>query len=118
VVGKVSPWLDPDADNPALRRDSEAALAQELAWAAHLSLQACLLPPPPQPLSSANYARVLNQVGVREEAAAGRRAGRVQAEGWVGTLEGVGGQKGGNRVRSTVQGKGICGTGSGCCGGD
>ncbi|GAB4821351.1 hypothetical protein N2152v2_008397 [Parachlorella kessleri] len=62
VVGKVSPWVDPDSPNPALKRDSEAALAQELAWAAHLSLQACLLPPPPQPLNAANYARILNQV--------------------------------------------------------
>ena len=62
VVGKVSPWVDPDSPNPTLKRDSEAALAQELAWAAHLSLQACLLPPPPQPLDAANYARILNQV--------------------------------------------------------
>ena len=29
----------PDAADPALRLDSEAALQQELAWAAHLSLQ-------------------------------------------------------------------------------
>lgn len=62
VVGKVSPWIDPDAANPALRRDSEAALQQELAWAGHLSLQAVVLPPPPQPLNAANYARIINQV--------------------------------------------------------
>lgn len=41
VVGKVSPWVDPDALDEGLRLDSEAALQQELAWAAHLSLQAC-----------------------------------------------------------------------------
>ena len=62
VVGQVSPWVDPDSPDPALRRDSEAALARELSWAAHLSLQACLLPPPPRPLAAANYARLLSQV--------------------------------------------------------
>jgi PRMT5 TIM barrel domain len=39
VVGKISPWVHPDAADLALRLDSEAALQQELAWAAHLSLQ-------------------------------------------------------------------------------
>ena len=34
---------------------------QELEWAAHLSLQACILPLP-QTLALANYARILNQV--------------------------------------------------------
>lgn len=63
VVGKVSPWIDCDSPSPALARDSVAALQQELAWAAHLSLQAVVLPPPQQPLSGANYARILNQVG-------------------------------------------------------
>lgn len=65
VVGKVSPWIDCDSPSPALARDSVAALQQELAWAAHLSLQAVVLPPPPQPLNGANYARILNQVGGR-----------------------------------------------------
>ena len=62
VVGCVSSWIDADSSCPSLRRDSEAALAQELAWAAHLSLQAVVLPAPPQPLRAANYARILNQV--------------------------------------------------------
>ena len=62
VVGKISPWIDCDSANAALARDSAAALAQELAWAAHLSLQAVALPPPQQPLNAANYARVLNEV--------------------------------------------------------
>ena len=61
VVGAVSPWVDADSANAALRRDSEAALQQELGWAAHLTLQACLLPAPPAPLAAANYARVINQ---------------------------------------------------------
>jgi protein arginine N-methyltransferase 5 len=60
VVGKVSPWIDCDSASPALQRDSQAALAQELAWAAHLSLQAVVLPPPPRPLQAANYARGLD----------------------------------------------------------
>ncbi|KAI3428237.1 hypothetical protein D9Q98_006617 [Chlorella vulgaris] len=58
VVGKVSSWIDCDSASPALRRDSQAALVQELGWAAHLSLQAVVLPPPPQ--HAANYARILN----------------------------------------------------------
>ncbi|KAL4443757.1 hypothetical protein ABPG75_011494 [Micractinium tetrahymenae] len=62
VVGKASPWIDCDSPSPALARDSAAALQQELAWAAHLSLQAVVLTPLPQPLNGANYARILNQV--------------------------------------------------------
>lgn len=61
IVGKVSPWIRPDSQNPVLRRDSEAALRQELEWAAHLALQACVLPIPPS-LDNSNYARILNQV--------------------------------------------------------
>lgn len=60
IVGKVSPWIDCDSENAALARDSAAALQQELAWAAHLGLQAVVLPPPATPLSGANYARILN----------------------------------------------------------
>ncbi len=40
VVGRVSSWIAPDAPDATLRADSEAALRSELAWAAHLSLQA------------------------------------------------------------------------------
>ncbi|KAK9834250.1 hypothetical protein WJX81_000077 [Elliptochloris bilobata] len=61
IVGKVSPWIEPDAPSAPLRRDSEAALRQELEWAAHLSLQACILPLP-HTLALANYARILHQV--------------------------------------------------------
>ena len=59
VVGKTSPWIDADSPSDAYRRDSEAALRQELSWAAHLSLHAVLLPPPK--LGAANYARIVNQ---------------------------------------------------------
>ena len=62
VVGKVSPWINTDSESPALQCDSVAALRQELHWAAHLSLQACLLPAPPCPLQAANYARILCEV--------------------------------------------------------
>ena len=50
-----------DADSPSApyRADSEAALRQELGWAAHLSLHAVLLPPPR--LGAANYARIVCQ---------------------------------------------------------
>ena len=40
LVGRASAWLAPDAPDPQLRADSEAALRAELSWAAHLSLQA------------------------------------------------------------------------------
>ena len=40
VVGRVSAWIAPDSPDATLRADSEAALRSELAWAAHLSLQA------------------------------------------------------------------------------
>ncbi|KAL9226935.1 hypothetical protein vseg_002691 [Gypsophila vaccaria] len=61
VVGKISSWIDLDSDDEVLRRDSEVILKQELAWASHLSLQACLLPPP-KGISCANYARCVNQI--------------------------------------------------------
>jgi hypothetical protein len=62
VVGKVSPWINPDSANPVLAQDSAAALRQELAWAAHLGLQAVILPTPPERMSAVNYAQVLSQV--------------------------------------------------------
>ena len=36
VVGKTSPWIDADSASAPSRRDGEAALRQELMWAAHL----------------------------------------------------------------------------------
>ena len=59
VVGKTSPWIDADSPSAPYRADSEAALRQELGWAAHLSLHAVLLPPPR--LGAANYARIVCQ---------------------------------------------------------
>ncbi|XP_057957491.1 protein arginine N-methyltransferase 1.5 [Malania oleifera] len=61
VVGKVSSWIDLDSEDDVLRKDSEITLRQEIAWAAHLSLQACLLPTP-KGASCANYARCVNQI--------------------------------------------------------
>ncbi|PRW56786.1 arginine N-methyltransferase [Chlorella sorokiniana] len=60
IVGKASPWIDCDSECAPLARDSAAALQQELAWAAHLGLQAVVLPLPATPLRGANYARILN----------------------------------------------------------
>lgn len=57
VVGKVSPWLQLDSPHAAVRRRSEAAFRQEIAWAAHLGLSGVLLPPPAP--ECANYARLL-----------------------------------------------------------
>ncbi|KAM1177603.1 hypothetical protein ACFX13_017333 [Malus domestica] len=61
VVGKVSSWIDLDSEDEILRCDSETTLKQEIAWASHLSLQACLLPAP-KGKSCANYARCVNQL--------------------------------------------------------
>ncbi|KAJ4826142.1 Protein arginine N-methyltransferase 1.5 [Turnera subulata] len=61
VVGKISCWIDLDAEDETLRVDSETTLKQEIAWASHLSLQACLLPSP-KSTSCANYARCVNQI--------------------------------------------------------
>ncbi|KAF6139671.1 hypothetical protein GIB67_002476 [Kingdonia uniflora] len=61
VVGKISSWIDLDSEDQVLRMDSEITLKQEIAWASHLSLQACLLPPP-RGTSCANYARCVNQI--------------------------------------------------------
>ncbi|XP_010526290.1 PREDICTED: protein arginine N-methyltransferase 1.5 [Tarenaya hassleriana] len=61
VVGKISSWIDLDSEDEVLRMDSETTLKQEIAWATHLSLQACLLPTPKRS-SCANYARCVNQI--------------------------------------------------------
>ncbi|GMY17782.1 protein arginine N-methyltransferase 1.5 isoform X1 [Fagus crenata] len=61
VVGKISSWIDLDSEDEILRMDSEITLKQEIAWASHLSLQACLLPAP-KGISCANYARCVNQI--------------------------------------------------------
>ncbi|KAL2637605.1 hypothetical protein AAZX31_06G072300 [Glycine max] len=61
VVGKISSWIDLDSEDETLRVDSETTLRQEIAWASHLSLQACLLPAP-KGTSCANYARCVNQI--------------------------------------------------------
>ncbi|XP_019417703.1 PREDICTED: protein arginine N-methyltransferase 1.5-like isoform X2 [Lupinus angustifolius] len=61
VVGKISPWLDLDSEDEILRLDSETTLKQEISWASHLSLQACLLPAP-KGTTCANYARCVNQI--------------------------------------------------------
>ncbi|KAH9759956.1 protein arginine N-methyltransferase 1.5 [Citrus sinensis] len=57
VVGKISSWIDLDSEDEILRMDSETTLKQEISWASHLSLQACLLPSP-KGASCANYARI------------------------------------------------------------
>ncbi|KAI5403560.1 Protein arginine N-methyltransferase 1.5, variant 2 [Lathyrus oleraceus] len=61
VVGKISSWIDLDSEDETVRIDSETTLRQELAWASHLSLQACLLPAP-KGSTCANYARCVNQI--------------------------------------------------------
>ncbi|XP_068642321.1 protein arginine N-methyltransferase 5-like [Aristolochia californica] len=61
VVGKISTWIDLDSEDENVRTNSEIALKQQIAWASHLSLQACLLPSP-RGESCGNYARCVNQI--------------------------------------------------------
>ncbi|KAL6544219.1 Protein arginine N-methyltransferase 5 [Orobanche gracilis] len=58
---KISSWIDLDSEDETLRKDSEITLKQEIAWASHLSLQACLLPTPKR-TSCSNYAKCLNSI--------------------------------------------------------
>ena len=58
VVGKISPWLQLDSPHAAIRRRSEEAFKEEVAWAQHLGLSFLLLPPP-SPDGCANYARLV-----------------------------------------------------------
>ena len=62
VVGIVSRWISPDSADIETRLDSQTALQQELDWAAHLSLQACVLPSLSATNRHANYGRILGQV--------------------------------------------------------
>eukprot|EP00003_Mantamonas_plastica_P002952 TRINITY_DN1235_c2_g1_i1.p1 TRINITY_DN1235_c2_g1~~TRINITY_DN1235_c2_g1_i1.p1 ORF type:complete len:703 (-),score=243.77 TRINITY_DN1235_c2_g1_i1:16-2124(-) len=58
VIGKTSQWIQMDSTIPSVRRNSEEAFKQEIAWACHLSLHSLMLPAPT--MSCANYARLLN----------------------------------------------------------
>uniref|UniRef100_A0A4W3GJ67 PRMT5 TIM barrel domain-containing protein n=1 Tax=Callorhinchus milii TaxID=7868 RepID=A0A4W3GJ67_CALMI len=44
IVGKLSPWIQADAEDERVRRNSEAALIQELDFAAYLGVPAFLIP--------------------------------------------------------------------------
>lgn len=59
VVGVVHPSLDPDSSDPAIRHLGTAAIKQELEWAGHLGLQACVLSLKPDII---NLAHIVNQV--------------------------------------------------------
>lgn len=59
IVGKISEWIDLDSLDANVRKSSLQTLQQETAWAAHLSLQAILIPSPR--LYSTNYARAMLQ---------------------------------------------------------
>ncbi|GIL73292.1 hypothetical protein Vretimale_4879 [Volvox reticuliferus] len=61
VVGLISDWIQTDSPDPAKRQQSVAALRHQLGWAAHLGLQAVVLPAPHRPGQCPNYAQVLNQ---------------------------------------------------------
>ena len=62
VVGTTSPWLQLDSPHEAFRRQSEAALRQEIAWACHLTLDAVILPSPTA--DAANYAHTVHQLAI------------------------------------------------------
>jgi protein arginine N-methyltransferase 5 len=54
-VGKLSPWINLDSTDFLIRRNSEAAYKQEIAWATHLGLFAMMLQQPARDCT--NYAR-------------------------------------------------------------
>ncbi|KAG9296063.1 hypothetical protein G9A89_011915 [Geosiphon pyriformis] len=60
TVGTLSDWIDLDSSIPRIRINSEIALKQELAWAAHLGLSTVLIPYPSQ--SCFNYARSIHTI--------------------------------------------------------
>ena len=66
MVGKASPWIDLDSPSEAVRRDSEAALKQEVAWASHLGVPAVCVRLPAR-RTAANLARALNSVVQQSE---------------------------------------------------
>ncbi|GAA6106279.1 protein arginine N-methyltransferase 5 [Tachysurus ichikawai] len=57
IVGKLSPWIDADSELTTERRNSEAALVQELNFCAYLGLPAFMIPL--KGAQCANLARVL-----------------------------------------------------------
>lgn len=57
IVGKLSPWIQADAEEEKVRRNSEAALIQELDFAAYLGVPAFLIPI--QQRNNCNLARIL-----------------------------------------------------------
>ncbi|XP_026884535.1 protein arginine N-methyltransferase 5 [Electrophorus electricus] len=57
IVGKLSPWIEADSELTTERRNSEAALVQELNFCAYLGLPAFMIPLKGQ--RCANLARVL-----------------------------------------------------------
>lgn len=69
IVGKVSNWIDLDADDSTTGNNgfnnfrvlSEEVLRRENAWCNHLNLQALILPTP-KSMSPNNYGRQLNQL--------------------------------------------------------
>jgi len=46
IIGVISPWLELDSTDEGIRFDSEIALRQEVAYAAHIGINRILLPPP------------------------------------------------------------------------
>eukprot|EP00200_Dunaliella_tertiolecta_P003160 CAMPEP_0202343186 /NCGR_PEP_ID=MMETSP1126-20121109/3419_1 /ASSEMBLY_ACC=CAM_ASM_000457 /TAXON_ID=3047 /ORGANISM="Dunaliella tertiolecta, Strain CCMP1320" /LENGTH=662 /DNA_ID=CAMNT_0048934227 /DNA_START=1282 /DNA_END=3267 /DNA_ORIENTATION=- len=61
VVGSVSGWIDPDSPEEQEASHSAKALQAELGWAAHLGIQAVLLPPIKHPLACTRFAQIANQ---------------------------------------------------------
>lgn len=71
IVGSVSTWIDPDAEDGKFAAESTLALEQELSWASHMTVQACILPPPPRGVSSFNYFRAVNHAVIHGIAPSG-----------------------------------------------
>lgn len=63
MVGIIDPKLDADSDDVAIRQHSTTAIKQELDWASHLGLQACIIS---IQASNVNLARVLSQASMQK----------------------------------------------------
>ncbi|XP_078064949.1 protein arginine N-methyltransferase 5-like, partial [Mustelus asterias] len=57
IVGKLSPWIQPDSEDDQIRKNSEEALLQELNFAAYLGVPAFLIPV--RQSNNSNLARML-----------------------------------------------------------
>lgn len=62
IVGKISDRISLDNISASVRKESQDVVHEEVSWAAHLGLQAVLLPTPEAHSGTVNYTRFINQL--------------------------------------------------------